>query len=147
MAINLHSIVRFAINCLHPDQKATLYSSTGRYVDDERGDAVQVFERVGQLNMQIQPLVADAVQRIDNLSMASTLRKIYLFSDDRAYSFTRNLGKTGDYLEADDGRVWLVNALLEDFSRSGWVCLQCQLQTVPVTLNVQTAEGICRLRM
>lgn len=147
MAVNLHSIVRRSIHFLHPDQGATLYRSTGRCVDDARGDAVQLFEKVGDISMQIQSLGSDVVQRVEDVSMASTLRKIYVFAKDGVWSMNRSLGKTGDYLQAEDGRVWLVNAVLEDFSRSGWVCLQCQFQTTPVVLHIQVEEGLCRLKM
>ena len=54
MSVNLHKIVRKAIHHLHSDQAATLYRSTGRYVDGERGDAVQLFEEFGELTRQIQ---------------------------------------------------------------------------------------------
>lgn len=147
MALNLHSIVRRSVGLLHPEQAARLYRSTGRFVDDERGDAVQEFEDVGEIKMQMQSLGSDMVQRVDDISMASTLRKIYVFADSGAWSLYRPLGKTGDYLKSEDGRLWLVNAVLEDFTRSGWVSLQCQLQTTPVTLHITTQEGLCRLKM
>lgn len=145
MSVNLHKIVRKAIHHLHSDQAATLYRSTGRYVDGERGDAVQLFEECGELTMQIQSLGPDVVQLVDAITQAATLRKIWVFADTGAWSVNRPLGRTGDYLRGDDGRVWLVNAVIEDFTRSGWVSLQCQQQTTPVDIYYETEEGLCRL--
>lgn len=147
MALNLHAIARRAIGKLHPEQDAKLYRSTGRYGEDERGDAVQLFEEFTELKMQIQSLGSDVVTRVDEISQAATLRKIYVFADSGAWSMNRPLGKTGDYLVGDDGRTWLINAVIEDFTRSGWVSLQCQQQTTPVDIHIETEEGLWRLSL
>lgn len=145
MSVNLHRLVRRAIHCLHADQPATLYRSTGKFVEGARGDAVQLFEEFGELKMQIQSLGSDVISRVDEISKAATLRKIYVYADSGAWSMSRPIGKTGDYLKAADGRTWMVNAVLEDFTVSGWVCLQCQQQTTPVEVHIDTEEGLCRL--
>ena len=73
--------------------------------------------------------------------MAATLRKMYLFADTKAWSMFRPLSKTGDYIKDETGCLWLVNAVIEDFTRSGWVCLQVQMQTTRKTIWINDGIG------
>lgn len=137
--LNLHAVVRGAVNALHPDTPATLYRSTGKFADGERGDPVQVFDEGIDVSIQLQSLGSDVIQRVEDISQAATLRKMYLFADTGAWGMYRPLSRTGDYVKDESGRLWLVNAVLEDFTRSGWVALQVQLQTTGRDIYIQDA--------
>lgn len=73
--------------------------------------------------------------------MAATLRKMYLFADTKAWSMFRPLSKTGDYIKDERGCLWLVNAVIEDFTLSGWVCLQVQMQTTRQKIWISDGTG------
>ncbi|WP_418872175.1 hypothetical protein [Sutterella wadsworthensis] len=139
--LNLHSIVRGAISSVHPDISATLYRSVGDYGEDDQGDPVQLFAAGVPVKAQLQSLGSDVVQRVEDISMAATLRKMYLFADTKAWSMFRPLSKTGDYIKDETGCLWLVNAVIEDFTRSGWVCLQVQMQTTRKTIWINDGIG------
>lgn len=140
MSLNLHKIVRGAITRLHDDVGATLYRSTGEFEEGEHGDPVQVFAEGIPVRIQIQTLSADVIQHVDDINRAASLRKIYVHSSEdagrRLWAMMRPLSRTGDYLNDELGRWWLINAVIEDFTRAGWISAQAQLQTTPPQFRV-----------
>ena len=138
--INLHKVVRGVITSLHPDVIVTLYQSTGDQTRTERGDFVQNFEEVPNVRAQFQSLTTDQLQALEALNITSIVRRVYLYSDvgtkQTPLGEFRPLGRSGDYFKAAKSNWWFVNAILEDFSLSGWVSLQCTLQTEPPNITI-----------
>lgn len=147
MSINLHSIVRSVISSIHEDISGTLFRSTGNYEEDERGDPVQVFAEGIPVTLQIQTMGSDVIQHVDDISIASSLRKIYIHSSEEAkyrlWSMWRPSDRSGDYLYDSLGRWWKINAVIEDFTRAGWVSVQAQMQTVEPIFRIAYEDEDC----
>lgn len=78
--MNLHGIVRGAINSVNPDRTAVFLASTGNTVGADfkqtPGYAAPVTVRI-----QIQPLGKDELRHIDRLNLQGAFRTIYMFGD------------------------------------------------------------------
>jgi hypothetical protein len=138
--INLHGIVRGAINAIHPDIQATLYRSAGMTLSAS-GESIPAYDETGEaVKAQTQSESASALYHADRVGMENVSRKMYLFSgaalSDRVASIVRPVGRTGDLLKLDDGTWWLITAVTEDFSRSGWVSVRVTLQVKPPAFAV-----------
>lgn len=141
MSLNLHQIVRGAVNFNNADQPFTLFRSVGTFSRDPM--TMQTVPNVApgvEVQGQIQSLGQDAIVQTERITFGTTVRKLYLFSSkspaSRPWSLWRPLARTGDYVVDAVGNYWFVDAVLEDFSQSGWVALQVVLQTTPTALNV-----------
>jgi hypothetical protein len=134
MGLNLHSVVRGAIGALHPEVAATLYRSTGRVTTGD-GGVKSVYAPGICVNAQMQTESPTALAHADRVGMEEVSRKFYLFSDSgletRVAGVVRPLARGGDMLRLEDGTWWLANALIEDFTRSGWACVRATLQVNP----------------
>ena len=131
LGINLHSVVRPAISALHPETSATLYQSTGQAVGAE-GDVKSAYAPGLSVSVQMQSEGPTALFHTDRVGQEEISRKLYLFSEpdlaQKVGGVVRPLGRGGDLLQLDDGTWWLIDATIEDFSRSGWVCVRATLQ-------------------
>lgn len=141
MSLNLHAIVRSAITCNNADQPFTYYRSLGTFTRDPATMQNVPNVATGQTVMgQIQTLSADAIVQSEQVTFGATVRRLYLYApaspQTRPWALWRPLARSGDYVQDSDGNYWYVDAVLEDFSSSGWVSLQVILQTVVPTLNV-----------
>ena len=117
--LNLHAIVRGAIPALHPDESVTLRQSVGQ--KNVRGRIVPVYAPA-----QIQSLGSDDLQHSEAVNLTQRDRKAYLVAPDAAMppsGIVRPLARNGDMVQRADGSWWLVTAMLEDFTASGWVCV------------------------
>lgn len=146
--MNLHSIVRGAITSVARDLPCDLLTMTGEQQRGERGDLLPVFNRPVQVKAQWQSLKSDEIVLSEKIESASIVRKVYLYAEDDAatlpWAMWRPLGRSGDLLQDDKGNYWLVDAVIEDFTHEGWVCVQAILQTSKprfVLKEVDDAEG------
>lgn len=132
--INLHNTVRQAVNALHPDIDATLYRSTGQVVD-KGGSVKSVYAEGVSVKVQMQSEGPTTLDHTDRVGMEEVSRKLYLFSnpalDERVAGIVRPLSRNGDMLGLDDGTWWLVDNIIEDFTRSGWASVRASLQVIP----------------
>ena len=122
--MNLHAIVRGAIPALHPDETVALRQSIGQ--QNQRGRIVAVYGPAQTVQAQIQSVGADELQHTQEVDMTKQTRKAYLFAPNPALppqGIVRPLGRNGDFIQRADGTWWLVTALSEDFTASGWVCV------------------------
>ena len=143
MAMNLHKIVRGAIESNYPDDTLTLYRSVGQVNNDE-GICVAGYAPGITIKGNFQP-EGDAALNFSGLSAQNTIiRKLYVYaSDDRAgrpWAMYRPLARSGDYVKDKRGDYWYVIAVTEDFSQVGWECLRVQLQQVAPELNIVKSE-------
>ena len=132
--MNLHGIVRQAVNNLHPEVSASLYQAAGQ----ETGDGGKIGAKYAQgirITAQMQSEGPTALYQADRVGMEEVNRKFYLYSgsaiNERVAGIVRPLSRGGDILRLEDGTWWLVNAVIEDFTRSGWVCIRATMQVNP----------------
>ena len=138
--INLHAIVNPVISSLHQNIPATLYRSTGMTLLPE-GQSQPVYDPNGlPVEAQVQNEGADTLFHADRVGQEEVSRKMYLYSSadlaTRVAGIVRPLSRTGDMMQLDNGTWWLVNAVLEDFTRSGWVSVRATMQVNPPALAV-----------
>lgn len=139
--MNLHAVVRGAITAVARDLPAELYTMTGEQERGERGDLLPVFAEPVPVLGQWQSIKADEIIKTERINEATTVRRVYLRATDdassRPWASWRPLGRSGDLLKDDRGAFWLVDAVIEDFTHEGWVCVQAVLQTVPPRFKVK----------
>ena len=122
--MNLHAIVRGAIPALHPDETVTLRQSVGQR--NIRGRIVPVYAPAQTVTAQIQSLGSDDLRHAEAVNLTQRDRKAYLFAPAPTTppaGIIRPLSRNGDMIQRADGSWWLVTAMLEDFTASGWVCV------------------------
>ena len=126
LGINLHQIVRQCIPVLHPDETVLLVQSTGSV--NVRGRVTPQYAPVIAVGAQIQSMGNDDLQAMESEARTKISRKAYLFSATPneliPQGIIRTLKRGGDLIRRADGSWWLVSAMMEDFSASGWVCVQ-----------------------
>lgn len=140
--INLHGLVRQAITALHPDETVTLRQSIGQR--NVRGRLTPVYGPAQVVQAQIQSLKQDDLAQSEATSTTRIDRKAYLFAPDASLppqGIVRPLGRTGDMLERADGTWWLVTAMIEDFTASGWVCVGITQQVDGPDLSASEQAG------
>lgn len=140
--INLHGLVRSAITTLHPDETVTLRQSVGQR--NVRGRVTSVYGPAQVVRAQIQSLGQDDLAQSEATSNTRIDRKAYLYAPDAALppqGIVRPLGRTGDMLRRADGTWWLVTAMIEDFTASGWVCVGITQQVDGPDLSVSEPDG------
>lgn len=137
--MNLHKIVRGAIKAVARDIDCSLFVSTGESQKDDRGIPTPTFYKF-DVACQFQSMNPDSIQFTDNIEKTSITRKIYLYANSdlrtRPWAGYRPLSRVGDYIQDKSMQFWRVDAVLEDFSHEGWVCVQGSLITTPKQLVV-----------
>lgn len=126
--VNLHATVRQAITGLHPEEVATLYRSMGN--TNVRGVLTPSWGEGESVLVQVQSISDDALYHSNRTGQNATTRKIWMTvpaSD--VGGVDRETGKGGDMIQLPGGSWWLVDAVLEDFGRSGWKSLRIVRQT------------------
>ena len=148
MSLNLHSIVRPAINANFADQEFLYFRALGGFTRDPA--TMQSVPNVAQgvtVMGQLQSLSADSIVQSERITFGATVRRLYLYAPSspraRPWALWRPLARAGDYVQDATGSFWYVDAVLEDFSSAGWVSLQVILQTTPPALNIEEDNGGC----
>lgn len=139
--INLHGLVRSAITALHPDEAVTLWQSTGQ--TNVRGRITPQYGPAQTVSAQIQSLGQNDLAQTEQTSNTRVDRKAYLYAPDPALppqGIVRPLARNGDMLQRPDGTWWLVTAMIEDFTASGWVCVGITQQVDGPDLSASGAE-------
>ena len=142
--VNLHDIVRPVITSLHPDETVTLFQFKG--IANNRGRLVpNCIDPNGlQVTAQIQSMGSESLDHREDANRTVIERKAYLYAPQLSYASGTDLDtpkgidrwyvRDGDFLQRSDGTWWLITALTEDFSRSGWVCVGITRQITPPNL-------------
>ena len=94
--MNLHGIVRGAINSVNPDRTALYLASTGNTVNADFSQTPGYAPGV-QVRVQIQPLGRDELKHIERLNLQGVFRTVYLFGN--AQGLIRVLAQGGDLLQ------------------------------------------------
>lgn len=131
--MNLHGIVRGAINSVNPDKKAQYLASTGSTSQADYS-RVPTYAPPVTVTIQIQPLGRDELKHLDALNMQGVFRTIYLFGNEQG--IVRVLAQGGDLLQfapfaGQAVQTWKVVFVDGpwDVDQGGWTKLVCQLQT------------------
>jgi len=131
--MNLHSIVRPAINTVNPDITGLWRESTGYTTDPANGRQVPAYTDHPNTRMQVQALTGKDLRHEAFNSMQGVKRAVYAFGNIQGVA--RPDGTGGDLLvfPADRGganRVWLVVAVLETWTpdSAGWCKVGVVLQ-------------------
>lgn len=127
--LNLHSVARGAVSALHPEETVALYQSTGQ--SNVLGRIVPTYAEAQTVQAQVQSLSSDELAHFEAASRTKISRKAYLFASESLppAGIIRPLGRNGDVIRRADGSWWIVSAVLEDFTASGWVCVGVTMQT------------------
>ena len=135
--LNLHSIARSAIVALHPEESVTLYQASGQ--TNNQGVISPTYEAAQAVQAQIQSLSTDELANVENVAQTGQVRKAYLFGPPVTslipQGIVRPLARSGDMIQRADGTWWIVTGMMEDFSASGWVCVQ-------ITQQVDAPQGV-----
>lgn len=138
MSMNLHDIVRGAINVNLEDQPFTLLRSEGSGVVN--GVRVSKYRKVEGLKGNFQSEGDTALNFSNNAAQNTIIRRLYLYADSdrstRAWTIYRPLARAGDYVLNDKGEYWQVSAVIEDFSDAGWECLRVTFQQTDPKLTI-----------
>lgn len=133
MSLNLHAIVRPAVNAVNADVKATYYPSTG-FTIDSTGLQVPSYGPAETVWIQVQPPSGSDLQHIDYLNLQGVVRTVFLYSNPQGVDRINVQG--GDLLQFPqfcDAPIdnWLVTQVMETWNVTGygWTKLIVTLQT------------------
>lgn len=122
--MNLHNIVRGVISSINADESIKLYT----FVEQEnvKGKLTAVYT-VSDRIAQVQAPTASDIKLYDKLADAEHRIKVYIEAP--ASSINRVKQSAGDMIQRADGTYWLIVGTVDDFTREGWLCCMCVLQT------------------
>lgn len=130
--MNLHSIVRPAINTVNPDITGRWLESTG-FTTSAAGRPTPTYSNHANVRMQVQALTGKDLLHPNFVSLQGVKRSVYAFAN--IQGVVRPDGTGGDLLifPQDRGgaaRVWLVVAVLETWTpdSAGWCKVGVVLQ-------------------
>lgn len=110
--MNLHGIVSGAIGAVNPQRKFTVQISAG-YTSSADGTQVPVYLKSITLMGQAQPMSWKDLQQTDGLNLQGTVQSIYFTG--RIEGIVRADRKGGDLVTDDQGKIWLVETVLEEW--------------------------------
>lgn len=113
--INLHNIVRGAINSINPDQSVILKINKGA-VHQPGGILEPEFEEIETI-AQVQPIKSSEIQFINNYVAGATYKNFY-FNGSVSGINRRKL--TGGDIIVYNGFEWYVDSQEEDWDIVGW---------------------------
>jgi hypothetical protein len=137
--MNLHGIVRGAINSVNADKPALFLASLGATSNADYSQTPAYAPGVAVV-VQIQPLGKDELKHVDRLNLQGTFRTCYLFSNPQQIVRVNSQG--GDLLQfapfqGQAVQNWKVVGPVEgpwDVNNGGWtkliICLQTDTPTV-----------------
>ena len=121
--MNIHEIIRNAINNVNPMQPVKVLKFKG-YSVDEYGINTNTYEEVNTI-ARIQPINSFKLQHLNNFNSSNVYKKAFL--NGFQYGLNMALDTNGDMLEFD-GKRWLIIEAPQTWSYTGWneltLCLQ-----------------------
>lgn len=134
MGLNLHDIVRGAINSVHPDEEVQIIRSEGS-TPDENGFAVTRYSRFTGVRAQVQSESDAALFHADMAGANSIVRRFYLYTPksviEQPAGIFRPLTRAGDYIARSDGTIWLIDAVIDNFAGVNWLSVRATMQIDP----------------
>lgn len=144
MPLNLHDLVRGAINIVNPDEDVWLIQNIGQ--TNVKGRITASYAPAQKVKAQVQTLSGDDLTVMNDTERTERDRKFYLYSDTETGTppsgIIRPLGKSGDFIRRADGTWWMVYNVTEEFITSGWVLvLASQQAQVPEAVEVAMEDA------
>lgn len=129
--MNLHSLVRGAVQSINPDMSATYKQSTGAYTTDATGKRTPIYATT-TVSIQVQAVSGRDIDRLNNLGIQGVLRKVYDYGNQLGIS--RADGKGGDLLQFPQipggvVQTWKITSVAETWP--DWSAVFVQLQVTP----------------
>lgn len=127
--MNMHDIVRGAIETVHKDESATLYQSAGR--ENVKGKLYPVYFEPIEIKANFQPAGAETLSRMEAMNITGDTEEAFLYSDTArpVAGIIRRALRGGDIIEKADGTFWQVTAVNENWSAEGWADVVITIQT------------------
>lgn len=94
--MNLHGIVRGAINSVNPDKTALYLASNGNAVNADFSQTPSYAPGVS-LRIQVQPLGRDELKQVERLNLQGVFRTVFMFGNTQG--IVRVLAQGGDLLQ------------------------------------------------
>lgn len=113
--MNLHSIVRGAINAVNPDQEVTIKVNKGN--QHFPGGIVKPVWEETTAKAQVQPVSSYEIQFIDNYVASSVYKNFYLFG---SYPGLSRRSETGGDIIRWNGFDWYIDSVLAEWNTVGW---------------------------
>lgn len=110
--MNLQAITAPFIGVVNPHTPCILRRSTG-YITEADGKRVPSYADFPNLSCQVQPISTGDLRKLDALNIQGINNAIYLSGN--FDGIDRTAQKGGDMVIQDDGTIWLVQAVLEDW--------------------------------
>ena len=130
MPLNLHDIVRGAINIVNPDEDVWLVQNTGQ--TNVKGRITASYAPAQKVKAQVQTLSGDDLTVVNDTQRTERDRKFYLYAETKTGNapsgIIRPLGKSGDFMRRNDGTYWKVYNVSEDYTTDGWVLVLASQQ-------------------
>ncbi|HWH86164.1 MAG TPA: hypothetical protein VNV36_05230 [Pseudomonas sp.] len=121
--MNLNKVVSGVLGSVTPREDIALFRCTGQA--NVKGRLTPTYAPFVELLAKVQSVSDEALKLIDRVGDNSKLLHFYLDGDWRGVF--RPDGTGGDMIYARQ-QWWLINAVPEDFSHAGWVCVRGVLQ-------------------
>jgi len=134
--MNLHAIVSGAIGSVNHHEMVTIYRCTGL---TNTAGVMHVAYTPQDILAQVQAPNAGDLKLFDNLADAKHVKKFYINAS--AHTINRHEETAGDIIERADGSYWLIDAIRDDFSPEGWLCVLGTLQHDPPEIVIDTEGG------
>jgi len=128
MALNMHALVRSAIQRVNPDTSGTVYVSTG--AQTVRGIKTPTFAVLPAERLQVQAFTHDSLYHLNGLNYAGGMFNLYAYGNFSGVS--RPDGKGGDLVNLN-GEWWAVQHVLEWWP--GWCSFSITRQLDAPTLD------------
>ena len=130
MLLNLHDIVRGAINIVNPDEDVWLVQNIGQ--TNVKGRITASYAPAQKVKAQVQTLSGDDLTVANDTQRTERDRKFYLYAETKTGNapsgIIRPLGKSGDFMRRNDGTYWKVYNVSEDYTTDGWVLVLASQQ-------------------
>ena len=116
--MNLHGVIRNAINMVNPNQQIGWLQYQATVTDQNTAISTPVYAALQNLWAQIQPLSTDQLAQMENLNIQGVLREVRMKG--AVASAVREDGTGGDILQFSELpggplRTWLVMAVSEQW--------------------------------
>lgn len=140
--MNLSQIANDAIITINPNEEIYIIQAVSQ--ENIKGILKPIFAFSKKIEAQIQSLNSDDLQQFDNNLRTEVLRKFYLNCDlsilkHKPQGQDRNNQQGGDFIyRIKDKTFWKICGLPDDYSATGWVCVNGALQ-VEVPNEVKNA--------
>lgn len=131
--LNLHHIVRSLITAVHPDEVCQLLQADGHV--NNKGVITPTYRTPQTIKANIQPLDKKTLSHLEQVEDTKSTMQAFLYADaDFPVNGVSRMPtlRSGDFMQRADGTWWLINTVIQDWSRDGWANVGiCQQVTPP----------------